>query len=81
MQLLPPVSSNIDGSTVDLMGGLSDNAVCSKMGRDILLLGGNAIDAAVTSALCLGVTQQFASGMGGGDVAVYVGYSCGIRVE
>lgn len=33
--------------------------------------GGNAADAAVSVALCLGVLQQFASGSGGGGIAMY----------
>jgi hypothetical protein len=34
--------------------------------------GGNAADASVSVALCLGVLQQFASGIGGGSIAMYV---------
>eukprot|EP01102_Stenamoeba_stenopodia_P002352 TRINITY_DN1216_c0_g1_i1.p3 TRINITY_DN1216_c0_g1~~TRINITY_DN1216_c0_g1_i1.p3 ORF type:complete len:594 (-),score=126.67 TRINITY_DN1216_c0_g1_i1:2452-4233(-) len=48
----------------------TDNANCSVVGRDILVQGGNAVDAAIASALCLGVLQNFASGIGGGGIMV-----------
>ena len=45
----------------------SDHPTCSMMGRDVLQqLNGNAYDAAVTVALCLGVVNPMSSGLGGG---------------
>eukprot|EP00762_Andalucia_godoyi_P004006 ANDGO_05672.mRNA.1 Gamma-glutamyltranspeptidase 3 len=49
----------------------SDSAECSAMGSQILQKGGNAMDAAVTTALCLGLHQPFASGIGGGGYLMY----------
>ena len=36
--------------------------LCSQTGVNILKRGGNAVDAAITSALCVGVTNMFSSG-------------------
>lgn len=44
----------------------SDVPVCSTMGKEILLKGGNAADAAVTVALCIGSINAHSSGIGGG---------------
>ena len=44
----------------------SDHGECSDMGGEILKKGGNAMDAAVTTALCIGIHNPFASGTGGG---------------
>ncbi|KAF3349609.1 putative zinc metalloprotease [Verticillium dahliae VDG2] len=43
---------------------------CSRIGRDLLRLGGNAIDAMVGTQLCVGVTSMYHSGIGGGGFAL-----------
>lgn len=46
---------------------VSDSEYCSKMGVNILRMGGNAADAAITTCLCIGSTDtMFSSGIGGG---------------
>lgn len=46
----------------------SDSDYCSEMGVNILKLGGNAADAAITTCLCIGATDtMFSSGIGGGS--------------
>ena len=44
----------------------SDVPLCSTMGKEILLRGRNAADAAVTVALCIGSVNSHSSGIGGG---------------
>ncbi|KAJ2709456.1 hypothetical protein H4R19_004242 [Coemansia spiralis] len=44
----------------------TDEPRCSAIGADVLRDGGNAVDAAVASALCIGVLQAHSSGIGGG---------------
>lgn len=47
-----------------------DVPLCSSMGKSILLKGGNAADAAVTVALCIGSVNLHSSGIGGGGYIV-----------
>ncbi|KAI1077704.1 gamma-glutamyltranspeptidase [Whalleya microplaca] len=44
----------------------SESSVCSKIGTDLLLAGGNAADALVGTVFCIGVIGMYHSGVGGG---------------
>eukprot|EP00057_Strongylocentrotus_purpuratus_P016465 XP_011670939.1 PREDICTED: gamma-glutamyltranspeptidase 1 [Strongylocentrotus purpuratus] len=45
---------------------VTDTEICSTMGKDILERGGSAVDAAITSQLCIGLVNGQSSGLGGG---------------
>ncbi|CAE6482871.1 unnamed protein product [Rhizoctonia solani] len=48
----------------------SEAQVCSQIGVDVLKDGGNAIDAAIASNLCVGTVNPFSAGIGGGGFMV-----------
>ncbi|KAJ4715632.1 Gamma-glutamyltranspeptidase [Melia azedarach] len=45
----------------------TDDGRCSKIGVEVLMDGGHAVDAAVATSLCLGVVSGASSGIGGGS--------------
>nr|VDD41154.1 unnamed protein product [Brassica oleracea] len=48
----------------------TDDGRCSEIAMKVIQKGGNAIDASVAAALCLGVVSPASSGLGGGSFAV-----------
>uniref|UniRef100_A0A915AFG4 Uncharacterized protein n=1 Tax=Parascaris univalens TaxID=6257 RepID=A0A915AFG4_PARUN len=50
---------------------ICDNTICSEIGRGVLLRGGNAADAAVAAAICIGALNPYSSGLGGGFMMTF----------
>ncbi|KAL7074793.1 hypothetical protein ACQ4LE_005883 [Meloidogyne hapla] len=46
----------------------ADNVICSNIGRDILLRGGNAVEAAIATIFCIGIQDTHSAGLGGGHL-------------
>ncbi|KAJ3136733.1 hypothetical protein HK100_001435 [Physocladia obscura] len=69
----PPLPYISRRSNVYSTGGMvaSSQPLASQIGRDILLRGGNAADAAVAVAAALGVTEPTSTGIGGDAFVLY----------
>ncbi|KAL3091695.1 hypothetical protein niasHT_024277 [Heterodera trifolii] len=50
---------------------LSENGMCSEIGRKVLLQGGNAVDAALSVGFCVGALNPHSAGLGGGFLMTY----------
>ncbi|KAJ3048386.1 hypothetical protein HK097_010622 [Rhizophlyctis rosea] len=48
----------------------TENPLCSDIGVDILKKKGSSVDAVIAAALCIGVTNSYSSGLGGGGFMV-----------
>uniref|UniRef100_A0A0K0DGP7 Gamma-glutamyltransferase n=1 Tax=Angiostrongylus cantonensis TaxID=6313 RepID=A0A0K0DGP7_ANGCA len=46
----------------------SDHGLCSEVGRDVLINGGNAVESMIATLLCIGVVNPQSSGLGGGFI-------------
>ena len=58
--------------TYDKAAVATDNEICSKIAKDILVKGGSAVDSGIAAAFCLGVIQFHSTGIGGGGfILVY----------
>ncbi|KAJ1910649.1 hypothetical protein H4219_006157, partial [Mycoemilia scoparia] len=67
-QYLEPGTNGVKSTLVKAKHGAvaADDYRCSVIGRNILKDGGNAVDSAIGTALCIGVIQSFSAGIGGG---------------
>ncbi|KAF3772948.1 Gamma-glutamyltranspeptidase 3 [Nymphaea thermarum] len=65
-------NSGDEGDVIQAAHGVvaADDARCSDIGTAVLREGGHAVDAAVATALCLGVVSLMSSGIGGGSFLV-----------
>ncbi|KAJ4715624.1 Gamma-glutamyltranspeptidase [Melia azedarach] len=66
LSLLAPASARREEVVKSEGVVATDDGRCSEIGRDVLKNGGNAVDAAVAAAFCLGVVSPASSGIGGG---------------
>ncbi|XP_039399062.1 glutathione hydrolase 6 isoform X1 [Mauremys reevesii] len=44
---------------------ITSSKTCSRLGKDLLVAGGNVVDAGIAAALCLGLVHPHAAGLGG----------------
>ena len=56
----------------------TDAAPCSTIGVDILKSGGNAVDSAIASMLCVGVVNLQSTGIGGGGFLLLYNVTTGV---
>ncbi|CAP32418.2 Protein CBG13651 [Caenorhabditis briggsae] len=49
---------------------VADSNFCAEIARNIIIQGGNAVDAAISATFCNGVVLPYATGIGGGDFIV-----------
>ncbi|ETN81683.1 putative gamma-glutamyltransferase [Necator americanus] len=55
----------------------SDHGLCSEIGRDVLIDGGNAVESMIAALLCIGVVNPQSSGIGGGFIMTLYNSSTG----
>jgi gamma-glutamyltranspeptidase / glutathione hydrolase len=67
-----PATELVSGPTITAQRGMvvSASAIASEVGRDVLVRGGNAVDAAIATGFALAVTYPVAGNIGGGGFMV-----------
>ncbi|KAF9576091.1 hypothetical protein EC968_000159 [Mortierella alpina] len=67
LRSLPAIEKNIPILIKAKNGAVAAEEIhCSEIGVEVLKEGGNAVDAAIASCLCIGTINAFAAGIGGG---------------
>nr|XP_033785141.1 glutathione hydrolase 6 [Geotrypetes seraphini] len=59
---------------------ITESELCSTMGKDALIAGGNVIDAGISAMLCLGIVHPHAAGLGGVFSAIFHNATSGITM-
>jgi hypothetical protein len=55
----------VHGGEYERAAVASEHQQCSQIGKQILIDQGNAVDSAIATLLCIGVINNFSSGIGG----------------
>ncbi|XP_030048606.1 glutathione hydrolase 6 [Microcaecilia unicolor] len=59
---------------------ITESEICSSLGKDVLMAGGNVIDAGVSATLCLGIVHPHTAGIGGAFSAIFHNATSGITI-
>ncbi|CAB3409581.1 unnamed protein product [Caenorhabditis bovis] len=76
LHILKPVPEHIvvepktKSAVFKATAAVSDTVLCAEIARDVIMQGGNAVDAAIAATFCTGVTLPYATGLGGGGFMV-----------
>ncbi|CAI2352296.1 unnamed protein product [Caenorhabditis sp. 36 PRJEB53466] len=57
-------------ATFKYSAAVADSGFCAEIARNVVIQGGNAVDAAIAATFCNGVVLPYATGIGGGDFMV-----------